>query len=101
MMTTLDAASAMPTTLSSACELVTSARTASTPTYGASRKNWTATSFCALCSALAERVREPVNRQTITTLAKPSIAESIPKPIRAMDPATMPAPTATAPSSVM
>jgi hypothetical protein len=37
----------------------------------------------------------------MTTLAKPSMAESIPKPIRAMDPATIPATIATAPSSAM
>ncbi len=49
-------------------------------------------------SALWERVREPVKRQTITTLAKPSMAESMPNPIRAMDPATMPATMATTPS---
>jgi hypothetical protein len=34
-------------------------------------------------------MREPVKRQTITTLAKPSMAESRPNPIRAMEPATM------------
>jgi hypothetical protein len=42
-----------------------------------------------------------VKRQTMTTLAKPSMAESIPKPIKAMDPATIPAMIATAPSSAM
>jgi hypothetical protein len=42
-----------------------------------------------------------VNRQTITTLAKPSMAESMPKPINAIDPATMPAMMATAPSKAV
>ena len=35
------------------------------------------------------------------TLAKPSIAESSPKPTSAIDPAAMPAPMATAPSTVI
>jgi len=48
-----------------------------------------------------DSVREPVKRQTITTLAKPSMAESMPNPIRAMDPATMPATMATRPSRAM
>jgi len=64
-------------------------------------KNWTATHFCALRSASSESVLAPVKRHTITTEANPSIAESIPNPIRAMDPATIPATTATAPSRAM
>ena len=64
-------------------------------------KNWTATSFCARLSAAWERVRLPVKRQTMMTLANPSIAESMPNPIRAMDPAAMPATTATSPSAAM
>ena len=35
------------------------------------------------------------------TLAKPSIAESSPKPTSAIEPATIPAPIATAPSIVI
>jgi hypothetical protein len=64
-------------------------------------KNWTATSFWARSSAWCDNVRQPVNRQTMITLAKPSIAESIPKPISAIEPAAMPAATATSPSSAM
>ena len=64
-------------------------------------KNWIATSFWARSSALWESVREPVKRHTITMLAKPSMAESSPKPIRAIDPATIPAATATVPSTAM
>ena len=37
------------------------------------------------------KVRHPVKRHTITTLANPSIAESSPNPIRATDPAAIPA----------
>jgi hypothetical protein len=48
-----------------------------------------------------ESVRPPVKRHTITTEAKPSMAESMPKPIRAIDPATIPAPIATTPSIAM
>jgi hypothetical protein len=40
-----------------------------------------------------------VKRQAITRLATPSIAESIPNPISAIEPAMMPALTATAPST--
>ena len=64
-------------------------------------KNWMATSFWARSSAWWERVREPVKRHTITTLANPSIAESMPKPMSAMDPATMPATMPTSPSTAM
>jgi hypothetical protein len=60
-----------------------------------------ATSFWARRSASCERVRQPVKRQTMITLAKPSIAESRPKPIRAIEPATIPATTATMPSIAM
>jgi hypothetical protein len=42
-----------------------------------------------------------VKRQMMMTLAKPSIAESRPKPIRAIEPARMPAAIATAPSMVI
>jgi hypothetical protein len=52
----------------------------------ARRKNCTATSFCARSSAAWESSRCPVKRQTITRLATPSIAQSIPNPIRAIDP---------------
>ena len=79
----------------------TSALTDSTATYGASRKNWIATSFCARSSAWWDSVRQPVKRHTITTLAKPSIAESSPNPISATDPATIPATMATMPSTAM
>ena len=54
-------------------------------------KNWIATSFCARSSAACERRRVPVKRQMITTLAKRSIAESMPKPMNATDPASTPA----------
>jgi hypothetical protein len=43
----------------------------------------------------------PVKRHTITALANPSMALSRPNPISAMDPATIPAATATIPSSAM
>ena len=78
---TLDAVSAMPSQLASGCSPVTSLCTASKATYGASRKNWIATSFWARCSAASESRRAPVKRQTMIALAKPSIAESMPKPI--------------------
>ena len=54
--------------------------------------------------ALLGGVREdalPVKRQMMITLAKPSIAESSPKPTSAIEPATIPAPIATAPSTVI
>ena len=69
--TKLLAASAIPTTLSSAWLPFMSVRTDSNATYGARMKNCTATSFCARSSASWESVRQPVKRQTITTLAKP------------------------------
>jgi hypothetical protein len=43
-------------------------------------------------------MREPEKRQTTMKLASPSIAESRPKPTSAIEPATMPAATATVPS---
>ena len=46
-------------------------------------------------------MRRPVKRQMMITLAKPSMAESRPKPTSAIDPATMPAAMATAPSTVI
>ena len=91
----------MPTALTSGCSPPASARTDSTATYGASRKNWAATSCCARRSALADITREPVKRQMMITLAKPSTAESSPKPISAIEPATIPAPIATAPSMLI
>ncbi len=42
-----------------------------------------------------------MKRQMMITLAKPSIAESSPKPTSAIEPATMPAAMATAPSTVI
>jgi hypothetical protein len=99
--TKLLAASAIPTMLSSACVPFASVRIDSNATYGASRKNCTATSFCARSSAWCESVRQPVKRQTITTLARPSIALSMPNPIKAIDPATTPATIATMPSTAM
>ena len=57
MTITLEIASPIPTQLSSGRSPPISARTDSTATYGASRKNWTATSFCARCSARAENIR--------------------------------------------
>jgi hypothetical protein len=66
-----------------------------------SKKNWTATSFCARCSATWEKTRSPVKRQTMITDATPSITESRPKPTSAIDDATIPAVMATAPSIVI
>ena len=54
-----------------------------------------ATSFWARCSAVWDITREPVKRQMMITLAKPSIAESRPKPTSAIEPAMMPATSAT------
>ena len=85
----------MPIQLVSGRSPVTSACTASDATYGASRKNRAATSFCARPSAAVESIREPVKHQTMIALAKPSIAESIPKPINAIELARMPAKIAT------
>ena len=45
-----------------------------------------ATSFCARCSAVCDITREPVKRQMMITLAKPSMAESRPKPTSAIEP---------------
>ena len=58
-----------------------------------------ATSFWARSSAAWESRRWPVKRQTITRLATPSIAESMPKPISAIEPARIPAVIAMAPSA--
>lgn len=91
----------MPSQLTSARSPWTRAWIDSKPTYGARTKNWTATSFCARCSAAPEKTLEPVKRQTMIALAKPSIAESSPKPISATEPASTPARIATAPSAVM
>jgi hypothetical protein len=46
-------------------------------------------------------MRWPVKRQTMIALANPSMAESMPKPIKATDPASTPARIAIVPSSVM
>jgi hypothetical protein len=43
----------------------------------------------------------PVKRQMMIMLAKPSIAESSPKPISAIEPARMPARIATKPSTLI
>ena len=99
--TTLLAASAMPTHVSSGRAPPISARADSTATYGASRKNWIATSFWARVSATWENMREPVKRHTITSEAKPSMALSRPNPISAIEDATRPAAMATAPSTVI
>ena len=61
-------------------------------------KNWIATSFWARRSAACEWIRAPVKRQMITTLAAPSIPESRPKPISAIEPAAIPATIAIPPS---
>ena len=68
---------------------------------GARRKNWIATSFWARCSAVWDITREPVKRQMMITLAKPSTAESSPKPTSAIEPARMPATIATTPSTLI
>jgi hypothetical protein len=46
-------------------------------------------------------MRWPVKRHTMIALAKPSIAESSPKPISAIDPASTPARIAIPPSIAM
>jgi hypothetical protein len=61
----------------------------------------TATAFCARASAVSDRVRVPVNRHTMITLARPSMAESSPKPSSATDPAMTAAMMAMAPSADM
>ena len=66
---------------------------------GGEQEELRATRFCARCSALCESSRWPVNLQMITRLATPSIAESIPKPISAIEPAMTPATMAIAPSA--
>src|SRR5687767_13910211 len=60
-----------------------------------------ATSFWARCSAACENIRPPVKRQTMTRLASPSITESRPKPIRAIELAARPATIAIPPSAVI
>ena len=94
-------ARAMPTGLAAGRSPAISACSASNATYGARTKNWIATRRCARRSACSDSSRRPLNRHTITRLAKPSIAESSPKPTSATDPATSPAAIATAPSNVM
>ena len=89
----------MPIQLTSARSPVISRWTASTATYGASRKNWIATRFCARRSAASEWRREPVKRQTMMAEANPSIAESMPNPTSAIDPARIPAVIAIPPSA--
>ena len=64
-------------------------------------KNWIATSFCARCSAGWDITREPVKRQMMIMLAKPSTAESSPNPTSAIDPAMTPAAIATIPSTLI
>ena len=101
MRITLEIASPIPTQLCSGRSSPRSERTDSIATYGASRKNWIATSFCARVSAVAENIRCPVKRQTMIRLAKPSIALSRPKPTSAIEPATTPAAIATPPSTAI
>ena len=50
-------------------------------------------------SAACECSREPVKRQTMTRLAKPSMKESSPKETSAIEPAAMPAVSAMTPSA--
>jgi hypothetical protein len=101
MMITEPTAKPIPTQLTSGRSPPSSARIDSIPTYGASTKNWTATSFWARVSAASENIRVPVKRQMMMVLAKPSTALSRPKPISATEPAAMPATMATAPSIVI
>ena len=61
----------------------------------------TATALPARASAVSDRVRVPVNRHTMITLARPSMAESRPKPSSATDPAMTAAVIAMAPSAAM
>jgi len=50
---------------------------------------------------VSDKVRVPVNRHTMIMLARPSMAESRPKPSSATDPAITAAMTAIAPSAAM
>jgi hypothetical protein len=50
---------------------------------------------------VSDKVRVPVNRHTMIMLARPSMAESRPKPSSATDPAMTAAMTAIAPSAAM
>ena len=52
-------------------------------------------------SAVWDITREPVKRQMMITLAKPSTAESRPNPTSAIDPAMTPARIATIPSTLI
>lgn len=101
MRITEPAASPIPTQLVSGCAPPASVRTDSNATYGARMKNWIATSRCARVSAACEKVRAPVKRQTITRLATPSTTESRPKPISAIEDATIPETIATPPSTLI
>ena len=89
----------MPSQLTSGRSPVINLCTASNAMYGASRKNWAATSFCARRSAACEWMREPLKRHTMTPLANPSMAESMPNPTSAIEPASTPATIATVPSA--
>src|SRR5579884_3753224 len=75
--------------------------TDSAATYGASSQKLTATAFRACSSAVAESVREPVNRQITIALARPSTPEESAQPVSAIDPAAKPAIRPTAPSTVI
>jgi hypothetical protein len=56
-------------------------------------KNWDRDNLVRPCLCLLRvkpRAGEPVSRQTITRLAKPSTSELIPKPVSAIEPAITP-----------
>ena len=88
-----------PTDREGDADPATSGRARRRPARGSTRRRrrgragrtGSATSFCARCSAAWENMRAPVKRQMMMTLAKPSIAESRPKPTSAIEAATMPA----------
>jgi hypothetical protein len=68
---------------------------------GASSQKLIATPRCARRPAGADIMRAPVNRQTTMMLASPSTALPSAQPVKAIDPAVMPATKPTAPSAVI
>jgi len=99
MVGAVTAASAMPTQLTSGWSPSISVRTDSTATYPASRKKVAAIASWARRSATADPRRRPVNSHKITPPASTSIRLSIPNPIRAIEPAEIPAASAIANSA--
>jgi hypothetical protein len=60
-----------------------------------------ATAFCARRSAVSDRVRDPVNRQTTITLASASMTLPNAQPTSAVEPALYPATRPRTPSAVI